>query len=167
MSLGFFPSTFLIPDTDISQVKGIVRTEEKNLFDLQTTLHAFFTPFCWLSKGLFIWYRNDFHSGMSFVPESASSSRASFFAQRWARNASNTRVTVDEAQGTKGKRKMRGDNFIERERVWLPDSSRVKFLLSTQPKARGSDTHAPLSPDDKHVWRFSMRNKVRFQLTWY
>ena len=100
----------------ISQVKGIVRTEEKNFFDRQSPLHAVFTPFCWLSKGLFIWYRTDFRSGMSFVPESASSSGASFFAQRWARNASDRQVTVKEAQGTMGKRKMRGENFIERER---------------------------------------------------
>ena len=56
---------------------------------------------------------------MSFVPESGSSSGASFFERR-ARNASNssdTQVTVNEAQGTMGKRKMRGENFIERERL--------------------------------------------------
>ena len=37
VSLRFFPSTFLILDRDISQVKGIVRIKEKKFFDLQST----------------------------------------------------------------------------------------------------------------------------------
>ena len=41
---------------------------------------------------------------------------ASFFAQKRARNASDARVTGDEAQGTMGRRKKRGQQiFIERE----------------------------------------------------
>ena len=43
------------------------------------------------------------------APDAFSSSGASFYAQRQARNTSDTRMTSDEAQGTLGRRKMRGE----------------------------------------------------------
>ena len=49
-----------------------------------------------------------YSSNISF----ASSSGAWFFTQRRARNASNTRVTGDESQGTMGRRKKRSASFL-------------------------------------------------------
>lgn len=120
-----FPSIFLILDTRISQVKGIVRTEEKNVFDRQSTLHAVFTPlFVGSLRGCL------YDTGLTFRPEwvsfqSLAPPQVLCFSPR---GECETRVTVDEAQGTMGKRK-REAKLSSRESVWVRGSSRVKFLL--------------------------------------
>ena len=66
----------------------------------------------------------------SFIPESTSSSGDSFFAQRWARNCWNEWLLM---QGTLGKRKMRGQNLVEKERLGARQfQSEVPIVLTLE-----------------------------------
>ena len=148
--LGFFP---LLSSSLIQMVKGIVRTEVKNVFDRQSTLHAFL----WL----FIWYRFDFHSGIvSF--QSLPPPQVIRFSHRGERE---TRVTVDARDY--GKEKNERPKF-SRERASgceaVPEWS--SYCIDTRIERPSLRSVVP-APDDKHDLRFSMRNKVRFQLPWY
>ena len=154
--LGFFP---LLSSSLIQMVKGIVRTEEKNVFDRRSTLHAFLTPFWWLSKGLFIWYRTDFHSGIVSFQSPPQVLRFS------DRGEGETRVTVDARDY--GKEKNERPKF-SRERASgceaVPEWS--SYCIDTRIERPSLRSVVP-APDDQHDLRFSMRNKVSFQLPWY